>query len=148
MSNGVGDDRGDSATRVLTDVMVSMRDDVALATDIYLPGPTPDLSAPVLMERTPYNKNGVSRSETSFAVRDSVSRADVARFLARHGYVVVMQDCRGRYKSEGEFTKYVNEAHDGIDTVQWILGQDWCNGQIGTMGFFLRGTHAIGSGQP
>jgi putative CocE/NonD family hydrolase len=62
------------------------------------------------------------------------SRAEVAAFFVRHGYVVVYQDCRGRYKSEGEFVKYLSDGHDGFDTCAWILAQPWCNGRIGTMG--------------
>jgi hypothetical protein len=45
-----------------------------------------------------------------------------------------MQDCRGRYRSGGTFTKYLNEAEDGYDTLQWLLEQGWCNGKVGTMG--------------
>src|SRR5262249_46359964 len=47
---------------------------------------------------------------------------------------VAYQDCRGRYGSEGEFTKYLSEGEDGFDTVAWLVGQEWCNGRIGTMG--------------
>ena len=52
----------------------------------------------------------------------------------RAGYVVVFQDCRGRYGSEGTFTKYLSEGEDGYDTCAWIVDQPWCNGRIGTMG--------------
>jgi Predicted acyl esterases len=45
-----------------------------------------------------------------------------------------MQDCRGRYNSQGTFTKYLHEAEDGYDTLSWLLKQPWCNGRIGTMG--------------
>ena len=41
---------------------------------------------------------------------------------------------RGRYRSEGTFYKYVNEARDGYDTVEWAAEQPWCDGQIGTTG--------------
>jgi uncharacterized protein len=47
---------------------------------------------------------------------------------------VVYQDNRGRYKSEGEFVKYLSDGHDGYDTCEWILAQPWCNGRIGTKG--------------
>ena len=52
----------------------------------------------------------------------------------RHGYAVVYQDCRGRYKSGGRFTKYLSEAEDGYDTLAWLMRQSWCNGRIGTFG--------------
>jgi uncharacterized protein len=120
-----------------SDVMVSMRDGVRLATDIYRPArngkPVPG-RFPVILERTPYGKTVVSRSELS--VRDPVakSRADVARFFVARGYVVIYQDCRGRYGSEGEFVKYLSDGNDGYDACAWIVRQPWCNGKIGTMG--------------
>ena len=89
---------------VLTElnVMVPMRDGVKLACDIYRPaqnGTTINGVFPVLLSSTPYSK----------------SRVDLAldaEFFASHGYVSVIQDCRGRYKSEGGFTKYVGEGED------------------------------------
>jgi putative CocE/NonD family hydrolase len=119
------------------DVMVAMRDGVRLATDVYLPdaaGKSPGRACPVIMERTPYDKTGVSRTEKSLRDPDPLTRAQVAEFFARRGFAVVMQDCRGRYRSEGEFAKYVNEAQDGYDTLAWLRQQPWCNGRIGTMG--------------
>ena len=47
---------------------------------------------------------------------------------------VIYQDCRGRYKSEGTYVKYLSDGLDGYDTCAWILRQPWCNGAIGTMG--------------
>ena len=119
------------------DIMVAMRDGVGLATDIIRPryvAGQEGLPLPVIMERTPYDKCGVSRSEVSVAEPHAASRVELAEFFARHGFAVVMQDCRGRYKSEGEFQKYLNEAEDGYDTIEWLLQQPWCNGKVGTMG--------------
>ena len=45
-------------------------------------------------------------------------------------YIVVIQDCRGRYKSEGRFSKYTSEGDDGVDTMEWICAQPWCNGKV------------------
>jgi putative CocE/NonD family hydrolase len=118
---------------VESDVMVRMRDGVRLATDVYRPAGAAG-ALPVILERTPYDKTGVSRSEVSVERPMPATRAEVAAFFARHGYAVVMQDCRGRYRSEGEFTKYLSEAEDGYDTLAWLAGQDWCNGRVGTMG--------------
>lgn len=122
---------------VLGDVMIPMRDGIALATDIYVPIATdsnPVDTWPAILERTPYNKSGTSRSENSLARPNSRTRVEVAMELAAQGFVVVMQDCRGRYGSQGYFTKYVHEAEDGFDTLQWLLEQPWSNGAIGTMG--------------
>jgi hypothetical protein len=113
-------------------LMVAMRDGVRLATDIYLPpGPGP---FPTLLERTPYGRNAVARRERSAADPTPPLRGDVARRFARHGYAVVVQDCRGRFGSEGRFTKYLGEAHDGADTMAWLVGQPWCDGKVGTYG--------------
>ena len=114
------------------DVWVPARDGVRLATDIYRP--TSDGPCPVLLERTPYNKSAPSRSERTAAVAAPRSRAEVAHYFAQHGYAVVYQDCRGRYRSEGRFTKYLSEAEDGYDTLRWLMRQPWCNGRIGTFG--------------
>lgn len=113
-------------------VMVRMRDGVRLATDIYRPkgkGPFP-----VILERTPYGRNVVSRSELSVAEPVAKSRAEVARFFVQQGYAVIYQDCRGRYGSEGQFVKYLSDGADGYDCCAWIVKQSWCNGKIGTMG--------------
>jgi hypothetical protein len=77
----------------------------------------------VLLTRTPYNKsNGAGTGEDG----------------ARHGYVTVIQDTRGRFASEGDNLAFEAdgwaEHWDGYDTVQWILSQPWCNGKIGTFG--------------
>jgi putative CocE/NonD family hydrolase len=62
------------------------------------------------------------------------SRAEFAAYFAAHGYAVAYQDCRGRYRSEGRFTKYLSEAEDGCDTLAWLVQQPWCNGRVATMG--------------
>ena len=106
------------------DVMVPMRDGVRLATDLYFPGSdgvrTPG-PLPAIMERTPYDKSTPPRPNT-------------AEYFARRGYVVVFQDTRGRFKSEGAFVKYLSEPLDGYDTVEWIARQPWSNGRVGTFG--------------
>jgi len=119
------------------DVMVMMRDGVSLATDIYRPvlrGKLTSDPLPVILERTPYDKAGISRSEKSVRQPKSSTRQEVAMFFAQHGYVVAMQDCRGRFRSQGTFHKYVREAEDGFDTLSWLAMQPWCDGRIGTMG--------------
>ena len=129
------EDQSDVA--IENDVMVSMRDGVRLATDIHRPAhngrPLPE-RFPVLVERTPYDKTSAPLSDRTARDPRPMKRAEVAAYFVRHGYIVVLQDCRGRYRSEGRFTKYLGEAHDGYDTLTWIAAQPWCNGKIGTFG--------------
>ena len=119
------------------DVMLPMRDGVRLATDIYRPargGVPVETPLPVILERTPYDKAGTPRTEFSAAGLEPMSRPELAVRLVREGYVVIWQDCRGRYGSEGEFVKYLNEGEDGYDSMVWIEAQPWNNSRIGTMG--------------
>jgi len=106
-------------------VMVPMRDGVKLATDIYRPavnGVPVDEKFPILLQRTPYNKK-------------SPTFVEQGKFFAKHGYVVAIQDLRGRYKSEGTFVKYVNDPKDGYDTVQWLgKNLNYANGDVGMWG--------------
>jgi len=101
------------------DVQVPMSDGVSLSTDIYLP--KSDEPFPVLLVRTIYDNQSPQLIEAA------------ERFVDR-GYAVVMQDCRGRFDSDGEWQPYVNEAQDGHDTQEWIGSQSWCDGNIGTFG--------------
>lgn len=98
-------------------VSVKMRDGVVLVADIYRP--VSELRFPVLLERTPYNRTG---------------EAGMANELASHGYVVVLQDTRGRYDSGGEFYPFRDESFDGYDTVEWAAGLDHSNGKVGMFG--------------
>jgi uncharacterized protein len=112
------------------DNMVSMRDGVGLATDVYRPaldGRPIDSPVPVLLERTPYNKLRVDLIST-------------ARFFARRGYAVALQDVRGRFNSEGEWYPFALEGPDGFDTMRWLVEQPWCNGRIGTIGLSYSGS--------
>jgi putative CocE/NonD family hydrolase len=123
----------ESAPRVWRDVMIAMRDGVHLATDIYLP-PEGDGPFPVLLERTPYDKTGTNHADRSLAAPSPVPKPAVAAGFARAGYAYVLQDCRGRYASGGDFEKYVAEGEDGFDTIAWLAVQCWCDGRVGTLG--------------
>jgi putative CocE/NonD family hydrolase len=119
------------------DVMITARDGVKLATDIYYPARRGQKVAgrfPVILERTPYDKSAVSRSERTARDPAPRGRAEIAEYFVRHGYIVAYQDCRGRYGSEGVFTKYLDDGPDGYDTVAWLAQQPWCSGRVGTMG--------------
>ena len=107
------------------DVMIPMRDGMHLATDIYRPahhGQASNGKFPALLERTPYGKHEYDRVW------------DPGEYYASHGYVVVIQDVRGRYKSEGTFGFFPQEPNDGYDTVEWIAKQSWSNGAVATLG--------------
>ena len=112
---------------------VLTRDGERLATDVYLPD-TPG-RYPVLLERTPYGRRGTNHADYSQDSLQPLSKPEIARYFAKAGYVYVLQDCRGRFESSGVFEKYVNEADDGSDTIEWILSQPWCDGRVGTTGF-------------
>ena len=112
--------------------MVSVRDAVRLATDVYLPdGPGP---FPVVLERTPYGRGDISRSEITAADPKPIGRADFAALFTASGYAVVFQDNRGRHGSEGRFVKYLSDGEDGFDCCAWITAQPWCDGRICTLG--------------
>ncbi len=118
-----------------TVAMVAMRDGVRLATDIYFPtGAGAGQRFTVLLERTPYDRRGTNHGDYSLAKPTPRSKPEIARIFADAGYVYVLQDCRGRYDSEGVFTKYLNEGEDGVDTIAWLRAQPWCDGRIGTLG--------------
>lgn len=120
-----------------SNVGVKTRDGVRLATDIYRPARNGKAVAgrfPVIMERTPYGRNVASFRDITATQKTPRARADVARVYVSQGYVVIFQDCRGRYDSEGEFIKYLSEGADGYDTCAWIVRQPWSDGKIGTMG--------------
>ncbi len=105
-----------AAAQTMT-VDVTAPDGTRLATDVYLPlgtGPWP-----VLLMRTPYNKDGMEA--TCIAVSLS-------------GAACVVQDTRGRYDSGGEDTVFRDGGPDGRATVDWITEQWWCNGTIAGAG--------------
>ena len=119
------------------EVMVAARDGVGLATDIYRParaGKPVEGRFPVILERTPYGKHLASRSELDAGEQNPRSRLEIARYFVEQGYIVVYQDCRGRYGSQGRFIKYLSDGEDGFDTVEWIARQPWCDGRVATMG--------------
>src|SRR5687768_11522215 len=95
--------------RVERDVPAAMRDGTKLYADIYSPssgGPFP-----VILIRLPYDK---TKAESSAYAHPS--------WYARQGYLVVVQDTRGRWRSEGEFYPFKYEMEDGYDTVEWAAG--------------------------
>lgn len=113
--------RAGGAVKVVHDLRVPMRDGVELALDLIKPEPGRPL--PVVLMRTPYDKT-LSRE----------SGGTLVSGLADRGYIVAFNDVRGRFNSDGEFGPYFHEADDGYDTVEWIAGQPWCDGNVGMFG--------------
>ncbi len=98
-------------------VPARMRDGVILRADIYRP--KADGKYPVLLTRTPYNKDG----EISLGV-----------VAAQRGYVLIAQDTRGRYASEGEWYPFKHESNDGYDTIEWAASLPYSNAKVGMYG--------------
>src|SRR5271165_6556509 len=98
-------------------VAVKMRDGVTLRADVYRP--KADGQFPVLLQRTPYDKNG----SVEFGLK-----------AASQGYVVIFQDVRGRYASEGDWYTFKNESNDGYDAVEWAAALPYSNGKVGMFG--------------
>jgi uncharacterized protein len=114
---------------VEVDVPVPMRDGVALATNVWRPeGPGP---FPVLLVRTPYGKDDAG----TFG---NPKLPDVFA-LVEAGYAVVAQDVRGTSRSPGTFVPHAHEGRDGVDTLEWLAGQSWCDGAVGMWGGSYRG---------
>ena len=113
-------------------IMVAMRDGVGLATDVYRrEGAKPTA---VLLARTPYNKEGIVGGSVTFDILRAVQA----------GYVVVVQDVRGRYASEGVFNPHIQETADGVDMLAWTAVQPWSNGKVGMFGgSYLGGTQLL-----
>lgn len=114
-------------------VMVPLRDGVQLATDLYRPAVGETVVEgrfPVILTRTPYNKDGSARE---------------GEYFAAQGYVFVAQDTRGRYGSEGIWHWLTDDGPDGADAAKWIAEQPWSNGRIGMLGTsYVGGTqHAL-----
>jgi len=100
-------------------VAIPVRDGVVLRANVFRPDTTGEFLG--LLTRTPYGK----------------ATGGFDRFV-RAGYVVVSQDSRGRYASEGQYTLFTventGEAEDGYDSVEWLAARPYCNGQVGTFG--------------
>jgi putative CocE/NonD family hydrolase len=98
-------------------VRARMRDGVQLVADVYRPDAEGRFAT--LLQRTPYDRKG---------------GASQAEDLAAAGYVVVLQDTRGRFDSEGEFYPFRNESDDGFDSVAWVAALPYSNGRVGMFG--------------
>ncbi|MHA2328626.1 MAG: CocE/NonD family hydrolase, partial [Candidatus Hodarchaeales archaeon] len=103
---------------------IPMRDGIELATDLYLAPGSLGNSRPVILIRTTYGKGG------------SLGIGFYGLLYLTQGYHIVVQDCRGTFDSgdKENFLVYNQDYNDGVDTLNWILNQSWCNGKIASVG--------------
>ncbi len=100
-------------------VGITMRDGARLEADVWRPDTSQPV--PVLICRTPYGRGTVELTASPSE-------------LAAGGFAVVLQDCRGRFGSDGEWVYVHSEVNDGYDTVEWAAAQPWSNGRVGVFG--------------
>jgi putative CocE/NonD family hydrolase len=111
----------DSGITRLKSRMIPMRDGVELSTDLYFPTDHQG-KLPLILVRTVYSKN------------QAYSWEPVLAELVKQGYVVAIQDIRGRFESGGEYQVAVGRREDGIDTLDWMTSQSWSDGKVATAG--------------
>ncbi len=117
----VAADTADYEIRQEKSVMIPMRDGTLLSTDLYMPEGI-DKDLPTILIRTVYGKN------------DTFGWNPVYKQLVQRGYVVAIQDIRGRYESEGRFVVATGRREDGTDTMDWLVAQPWSSKKVGTAG--------------
>ncbi|MDP3385681.1 MAG: CocE/NonD family hydrolase [Eubacteriales bacterium] len=111
---------GGHGVKLLSTHMVEMRDGIKLATDVFVPADYKNEDTlPVLLMRTPYSRKFLHACETHICDR---------------GYAFVSQDIRGTGDSQGDFPALMDEDWDSSDTIDWIVSQAWCDGNIGSQG--------------
>jgi putative CocE/NonD family hydrolase len=115
---------GPETVRLEKSVPIPMRDGIQLSTDLYFPEGNSSRH-PIILVRTPYGKQGW---------RPGSPRGALATMFATHGYIVAIQDKRGRFESQGRYTLAIDEDIDGYDAVEWLSRQPWSNGKVGTYG--------------
>ncbi len=111
-----------NALKIAYNVPCQLRDGTTLMANVFRPDTNGEY--PVLLTRTPYGKDYM----TGFPYMDVVR-------LAKSGFIVVLQDVRGRGASQGEWDLFVNETEDGFDAVQWAADLPGSNGNVGMWGF-------------
>lgn len=113
--------------KTILGIETPMRDGVKLVSDVWLP--QKDGKYPVIIIRTPYGRSAANMNYTG-----------LGEYFARQGYILMVQDVRGKGDSQGNFNFLFQEGHDGYDTVEWAAKQSWSNGKIGMMGSSYMGT--------
>jgi len=114
--------RRNRAVSIDYDVAIPMRDGIRLQADVFRPAG--DGRLPVVLLRTPYDR----QLGSTFGLQLNAVQ------LAAAGYAVVVQDTRGRFGSDGDFSPFVHEGRDGDDSIAWCAEQPWSNGRVGMAG--------------
>jgi uncharacterized protein len=116
--------------RIEFNVPMKMRDGISLRADIYRS--ETDSKVPGILVRLPYGKDAMFNAKGSGYMS--------FQKVARAGYAVAIQDCRGTSMSDGDnFYPLLYEVEDGYDSVEWMASQPWCTGNIGMYGFSYLG---------
>ncbi|SEU05416.1 hypothetical protein SAMN05421676_11646 [Salinibacillus kushneri] len=118
---------GKDHIKIEKNIPCPMSDGIILRSDVYRPNDNGVY--PVLMLRLPYNK------ETP---RYYDEYLDVPR-MVEAGYVVILQDVRGRFASDGEFYPFIHERKDGYEAVEWAATLPFSNGKVGLFGMSYHG---------
>lgn len=106
-----------------------LKDGTRLVSDIYRPAEAASGPWPVMLMRQPYGRD----------IASTVVYAHPS-WYARRGFMVVVQDVRGRGDSDGDFYTFRNETSDGHETVAWAAGLPGSNGRVGMYGFSYQGS--------
>ena len=106
-------------TIVERNLAAKMRDGIMLYADVHRPDAPGTF--PVILMRVPYDKT-------------AATPLNYVDYFVPRGYVVTVQDTRGRYASEGEYYPLIYEADDGYETVEWAASLPWSNGKVATAG--------------
>jgi len=110
------------SVRIKHGAAMTTADGVKLVADVYFP--QFDRPRPTILVRIPFSRS----------FQNDLGAAAIARFWASHGYNVVIQGSRGRFKSGGEYYPLRDERRDGIATLQWLSRQPWFDGRLGMWG--------------
>lgn len=121
-----------------SEVMIPMRDGVRLYTAIYSPLGRAD-KRPLLLMRTPFPLQPYGQGRMASNLRKSLYN------FVEAGYIIVQQNVRGCYLSEGKFENVRpgdQESLDCYDSVEWLIANTFCNGSVGVKGMSYPGFYA------
>jgi uncharacterized protein len=123
------------AIREIENIFIPLSNGIRLTARLWMPENAEQTPLPAILEYLPYRKND------DMAVRDSLNH----RYLAGHGYAAVRVDMRGSGDSDGIlFDEYLEEEiQDGLEILEWLEQQPWCNGKVGMFGISWGGFNSL-----